>query len=90
MARNVARRFRIDSRKGQLVEGADADFALLNFGAPRVIAADELLTRHQISPYVGRRSRARFSHTFVRGQAVWADHRLTTPAPRGRFVRPDA
>jgi len=90
LARNVARRFRIDSRKGQLVEGADADFALLNFGAPRVIAADELLTRHQISPYVGRRSRARFSHTFVRGQAVWADHRLTTPAPRGRFVRPDA
>jgi allantoinase len=90
LSRNVARRFRIDRKKGRLVEGYDADFSLLEFGEPRTLEASELYTRHAVSPYLGRRSRARFSHTFVRGQAVWADHRLTTPAPCGRFIRPDA
>jgi len=90
LSRNVARRFRIDRRKGRLAEGFDADLSLLEFGAPRTIAASELYTRHQISPYIGRRSRARFTHTFVRGHAVWSDCRLTTPAPHGRFIRPDA
>lgn len=90
LARNVAQRFRLGSRKGQLTEGADADFALLEFGPERVIGTQELLTRHPITAYEGRRSRARITHTFVRGGAVWADGRLTERAPTGRFLQPEA
>src|SRR5882724_10755465 len=71
LARNVARRFRIDGRKGALVEGKDADFTLMAPAAERKISADELWTRHRISAYVGRRSRVRVTHTFVRGCAAW-------------------
>ena len=88
LARNVARRFRIDGRKGGLIEGHDADFTLVSIGAEREIRAEELWTRHRLSPYVGRRSRVRVTHTFVRGCAAWADGRLASPAPKGQFVRP--
>lgn len=87
-ARNVAERFRLGARKGALTEGADADFAIVRYGDERVIVEEELWTRHRISPYVGRRSRARVTHTFVRGCPAWADGRLTSPAPRGQFLRP--
>ena len=57
LARNVARRFRLDGRKGLLAEGHDADFSLVEFGEAHTISADELWTRHRISPYLGPEQR---------------------------------
>ncbi len=88
LARNVARRFRLDHRKGVLATGHDADFSLIDYGKPRTITADELWTRHRHGAYVGQRSRARITHTFVRGHAVWADGRLVNLPPPGEFLRP--
>ncbi len=88
LARNVARRFRLDARKGELAVGRDADFCLVNVASPRAIAADELWTRHRISAYVGRKSRTRVTHTYVRGCAVVADGRLTNLPQRGQFLAP--
>ncbi len=89
LARNVARRFRLDGRKGLLAEGLDADFTLVSLGEKeRRITADELWTRHRFSAYVGRRSRARVTHTYVRGCAVWADGRLVNLPQKGQFLRP--
>jgi allantoinase len=88
LARNVARRFRLDDRKGLLAVGRDADFSLLQFGDEREIEADELWSRHRISAYVGRSSRARVTHTYVRGQAVWAAGRLTNLHQPGQFLAP--
>jgi allantoinase len=88
LARNVARRFRLDDRKGALVQGRDGDFSLLEFGPAHKIQASDLWTRHQISAYVGRQSVARVTHTYVRGCAVYAAGRLTNlPAP-GQFLTP--
>ncbi|MBP7483379.1 MAG: amidohydrolase family protein, partial [Lacunisphaera sp.] len=88
LARNVARRFRLDDRKGLLAVGRDADFTLVEFGAKRTIKADELWTRHRISPYVGRASRVRVTHTYVRGCPVWADGGVASGNPKGQFLRP--
>lgn len=88
LARNVARRFRIDSRKGLLEVGRDADFSLVKFGDEREIEADELWTRHRMSAYVGSSSRARITHTYVRGAAVLADGRLTNLPQPGQFLSP--
>ncbi|HVU25991.1 MAG TPA: allantoinase AllB [Opitutus sp.] len=86
LARNVARRFRLGPAKGVLAEGADADFAIWETGAEREIRAEDLRTRHRISAYVGRRSRAWATRTFVRGRTVWAEGRVA--APGGRFLEP--
>jgi allantoinase len=87
-ARNVARRFRLDDRKGTLAEGFDADFCLVQAAPVRTIATDELWTRHRVSPYAGRRSRVRISHTYLRGRAIWADGRLTNQFQHGQFLKP--
>ncbi len=87
LARNVARRFRL-SHKGQLVVGNDADFSVIELGTARKIEAEELWTRHRISPYIGRKTRVCVSDTYVRGRAVMADGQLTSGV-KGTFVRPD-
>jgi allantoinase len=89
LARNVARRFRLDIRKGLLATGRDADFCLVEFGDPHVIAADDLWTRHRISAYVGRTLRARITDTYVRGNAVYANGRLVNLPQPAQFLRPD-
>jgi len=89
LARNVARRFRLDGRKGLLAEGHDADFTLVEFGQKRAIQADDLWTRHHISPYVGRVTRVRVTHAYVRGCPVWADGGVASGAPKGQFIRPN-
>ena len=88
LARNVARRFRLDDRKGAIAVGRDADFSLLQFGDEREIEADELWSRHRISAYVGRSSRARVTHTYVRGEPVWSAGRLTNLPQPGQFLAP--
>jgi len=90
LARNVARRFRLDGQKGLLAEGRDADFSLVEFGDPQQITPDELWTRHRISPYLGRKTRVRVTHTYVRGCPIWADGRVASGAPQGQFMRPEA
>jgi allantoinase len=90
LARNVARRFRLDGRKGLIAEGHDADFSLVEVGDERPITADELWTRHRISPYLGRKSRVRVTHTYVRGCPVWADGGVASGAPKGQFLRPNS
>lgn len=89
LARNVARRFRLDTRKGRIAEGLDADFSFVELGQPHKITADELWTRHRISPYVGRTTRARVTHTYVRGRPIWSDGTVSPGNPKGQFMRPE-
>jgi allantoinase len=88
LAGNVARRFRIDERKGGIAEGKDADFCVVRFGPKRVIAESDLWTRHRLSPYVGRTSRVQVEQTFVRGRRVWGDGRVAPAGVTGSFLRP--
>jgi allantoinase len=88
LARNVARRFRIEDRKGLLAAGRDADFSIVRFGDEHEIEADDLWSRHRISAYVGRTSQARITHTYVRGHPVWAEGRLTNFPEPGQFLAP--
>ena len=71
-------------RKGRIEVGADADLALLDLGAEYALGADDLQYRHRISPWIGRRLRARVTTTLLRGVEAWpepkATPRLLTPA----------
>ncbi|MDP1580838.1 MAG: allantoinase AllB [Candidatus Didemnitutus sp.] len=89
LARNVARRFRLDEHKGRLAEGFDADFTLLEVTKKKhTITANELWTQHRLSPYVGRQSRVRITHTYVRGQPIWSDGRIAPATRKGKFLQP--
>jgi allantoinase len=65
----TAERFSI-ARKGALEAGFDADFVFLRHVEPAPIRAENLLTRHKISPYVGLPLGLEVHSTLVRGRVV--------------------
>jgi allantoinase len=86
LAGAVARRFRL-AGKGALEVGADADLALVDLAAEARLSAGDLLSRHRLSPYVGRVLRGQVVETRVRGRLACRDGRAGGE-PVGQLVRP--
>lgn len=80
-AAKPASRFGLSSRKGAIAPGLDADFCLLTLDGHQIEEKD-LLARHPISPYVGRRCAWRVDATWLRGNPV-------SPATHGQLLTPD-
>jgi allantoinase len=87
IAFNPARRFGLAPRKGGIQPGADADLALVNLSAEEEIRREDLLDRHRLSPYVGRKVRGAVLRTLVRGQTVFAQRKIVSK-PLGCLVKP--
>jgi len=81
-----ARRFRL-AGKGCIEVGMDADLTLVDLRTGQVLTDDDLLYRHRLSPYVGRRLHGFVRRTVVRGQTVFLDGKATGTRA-GRLVRP--
>jgi allantoinase len=63
----------LQSSKGALVAGADADLVFWDADAETVVDAETLYHRHRITPYHGRRLRGRAQMTMLRGAIVFSD-----------------
>jgi allantoinase len=88
MGAATARLAGLKGRKGALVAGADADFAVFDPGAALTVAPEHLHFRHKLSPYLGARLRGRVIETWLRGERVFGADGFAS-APRGReLVRP--
>lgn len=85
-AANVAGRFGLDGRKGQIAPGFDADLVLLDERAPWLCREEELVTRHRVSPYAARSFPAAVAATWVRGNLAWSQDGGRGGA-RGRLVK---
>jgi allantoinase len=82
-----ARRFGLAPRKGALAVGADADLALLDPTALWTLHRGDLLDRHRLSPFVGRRLRGRVVRTILRGRTIVRDGQLVGGPAGGRVLR---
>jgi allantoinase len=87
LSARAAERFRI-AGKGALTPGLDADIVLVDTGSNWTLTEEDLVSRHALSPFVGRTLRARVVRTIVRGATVWNDGALVGPAV-GRLVVPE-
>ncbi|HWB33207.1 MAG TPA: allantoinase AllB [Acidobacteriaceae bacterium] len=56
---------------GALTAGREASFVVFDPEAEQEVRAEDLHTRHAISPYVGQRLRGRVEATYLRGEAVF-------------------
>jgi allantoinase len=82
-----AERFRLKG-KGRSAPGFDADLALVDLNATYTLSADALLTRHKLSPYLGRTFRGVVRQTFLRGRAVFEDGKIVGES-MGQLVHPN-
>ncbi|MFZ4484265.1 MAG: allantoinase AllB [Chthoniobacterales bacterium] len=68
----VAARFGLSAKKGTIAVGLDADLLLIDPRQPYRCEAGGLLTRHAVSPYVGREFPVSVTSVWVRGRAAWS------------------
>ena len=81
-----ASRFRI-ANKGRLIPGADADLAIVDVSRSFDLSAENLMQRHRLSPYIGRRFRGAVERTIRRGETIVLNGKITAQS-RGALVRP--
>jgi allantoinase len=82
----IARRFGLTS-KGRLSPGADADLAIVDLQSSGTLKQEDLLYRHQQSPYVGKTLRGRVLRTMLRGHTVYFEGKIVSQ-PLGRLLIP--
>jgi allantoinase len=84
---NIASRFNLPKTKGRIAVGCDADLALINTDDVTAIAKEDLLYRHQQSPYVGRRLKAKVERTLLRGRTIFHNGKIIAK-PGGALIKP--
>ena len=68
---NPAKQVRMDSRKGAIAAGFDADFVIWDPSAEFRVDAAELHHRHKITPYDGEVLSGTVQKTFLRGRKIY-------------------
>lgn len=71
--------------KGALATGRDADLVVWNPEAESLVVPEEILHRHRLTPYAGKRLRGAIERTLVAGETAFAHARVTGP-PRGTLL----
>ena len=79
LCENPARQVRLDSRKGSIAAGRDADLVIWNPDAEFVIDATSLHHRHKITPYHGETLTGVVQKTFLRGKKIYDDGSFASP-----------
>jgi allantoinase len=79
-----ARRFGLHPRKGALVPGSDADLVLVDVERSSILRSEDLLTRWQMSPFIGKALRGSVAATMVRGTLVYRTGSLVGEPGHGR------
>jgi dihydropyrimidinase len=79
--------FGIDTRKGFLNPGADADIAIVDLEKEREVKADELGSYSDYSLYDGWTLKGWPVLTMVRGQVVMEDGHIVGPPGHGRYLK---
>ena len=79
----AAARYGLAARKGSIEVGKDADLAVVDPAASRVVRGAGLLSKGSITPFEGMTLRGEVVKTFVRGRLVWDATRTGAVSPGG-------
>ena len=80
LCENPARQVRLESRKGMIAVGHDADFVVWDPHREFVVNAADLYHRHKITPYHGQLLNGAVRQTFLRGKKIYDRGKLAPQA----------
>jgi dihydropyrimidinase len=83
---NTARIFNLSPRKGTIAVGSDADLALVDLDAERVVEAAYLQSRADFSPWEGLTLKGWAVRTLVRGRTVMLDGEIVGEEGYGTYL----
>ncbi len=83
---NPARHFGLFPRKGTIVVGGDADFAIVDLEKQQKITAETLLSAQEYTPFEGIEVKGWPVETILRGQVIFANGQMVAK-PRGEYIR---
>jgi len=75
----------LDTRKGQIAVGFDADLVVFDENKQFQISTDMIKHRHKITPYIGRTVTGEIKTTYLRGYKVF-DNNQFIDSPKGRAL----
>jgi allantoinase len=84
-----AERFGLSDRKGKIVEGADADFAVITTEESFTVSEENFLAKHKESLYIGHTFPCKVVGTINRGKVVYQDGKIMAEQASGNWVKPN-
>ncbi|MBN2016953.1 MAG: allantoinase AllB [Candidatus Cloacimonetes bacterium] len=88
LCENAANIFGLNTHKGKIEQGKDADFILIDPTGLVVIDQSKLHSKGKYSPFDGRTFKGKIISTYLRGQRIIYDDRFVGNAGEGSFCRP--
>ena len=86
LAQQPAERFKLAPRKGAIVVGADADFAVLDPNRQWMFQAEKSRSSAQWSPYDGMAIQGKVTRSILRGRIIYEDDNLLAQGGDGVFI----
>lgn len=88
MSEATAGFLKIQGKPGRIEVGADADLVVWDAKAEFTLEESQIFHRHKVTPYLGKKLRGVVKRTFVRGEQVYGNGKVT--GPLGREVKRDS
>lgn len=73
---------KIQGKPGRIVVGADADLVVWDPKAEFTLEESQIFHRHKVTPYLGRKLQGVVKRTFVRGEQIYGNGKVTSPLGR--------
>jgi allantoinase len=84
---NPAKRYKLNTRKGKIAAGMDADFALIDPKRYYRISGREFLSKGKQTPFEGYEFRGKVVKTILRGKVIYQENRgILSKAGSGEFL----
>ncbi len=84
---NPARYHNLYPKKGAIMVGSDADFAIVDINAEKEITLENLFTAQEFSPELGMKFKGWNDTTILRGKVIFEQGRVTCEPGYGSFVK---
>lgn len=84
---NPARYHNLYPKKGAIMVGSDADFAIVDIDTEKEVTLENLFTAQEFSPELGMRFKGWADYTILRGQIIFENGKVQGKPGNGKFIK---